>query len=189
MIVEKANMYATILGHDVTIVTMLQPRHEPNTFLLSDRVKQVFLEFPLHSMYKYKYPMRLWAKWHTYRLLRKEATKAIMQIDPDILLGASQVYADLVSTIRCREDRLKELRSQIVDRDELIEHFNLKSEDRKELEDALKLMFDRVGMLQNAIVAASGQGNKREVFELSMELIEIRELRNEVLNRLKKMDS
>ena len=97
--------------------------------------------------------------------------------------------AEIDEKLEGYEDRLKELRSQIVDRDELIEHFNLKSEDRKELEDALKLMFDRVGMLQNAIVAASGQGNKREVFELSMELIEIRELRNEVLNRLKKMDS
>ena len=52
--------------------------------------------------------MRLWAKWHTYRLLRKEATKAIMQIDPDILLGASQVYADLVSTIRCRAKKVIE---------------------------------------------------------------------------------
>ena len=97
--------------------------------------------------------------------------------------------AEIDEKLEGYEDRLKELRSQIVDRDELIEHFNLKSEDRKELEDALKLMFDRVGMLQNAIVAASGLGNKREVFELSMELIEIRELRNEVLNRLKKMDS
>jgi len=97
--------------------------------------------------------------------------------------------AEIDKKLEGYEDRLGELRSQIVDRDELIEHFNLKSEDKEELEDALKLMFDRVGMLQNAIVVANGQGNKREVFELSMELIEIRELRNEVLNKLKKMDS
>jgi len=86
-------------------------------------------------------------------------------------------------------DRIQAIKSEIVDREELIEHFNLKSEDRQELDEALKLMFDRVGMLQNAIVSANNQGNKREAFELSMELIEIRELRNETLARIRKMDS
>ncbi len=50
-------------------------------------------------------------------------------------------------------------------------------------------MFDRVGMLQNAIVTANNQGNKREAFELGMELIEIRELRNETLVKIREMDS
>jgi len=74
-----------------------------------------------------------------------------------------------------------------VDREELIEHFNLRSEDPKELDDAMKLMFDRVGMLQNAIVSANNAGNEREAFELELELLEIRDLRNETLARLRDM--
>lgn len=97
--------------------------------------------------------------------------------------------AEIDKKLEGYEDRLDAIRAQIVDRGELIEHFKLNSEDKDELEDALKLMFDRVGMLQNAIVVANNQGNRREAFELSMELIEIRELRNETLARLRKMDS
>lgn len=74
-----------------------------------------------------------------------------------------------------------------MDREELIEHFNLRSEDPKELDDAMKLMFDRVGMLQNAIVSANNAGNEREAFELELELLEIRDLRNETLARLRDM--
>lgn len=93
--------------------------------------------------------------------------------------------AEIDEILADHKEAIDKIRTSIVSREELIEHFNLKSEDPKELEDALKLMFDRVGMLQNAIVHANKDGNSEEAFELSIELIEIRELRNEVLLRLR----
>ena len=84
-------------------------------------------------------------------------------------------------------DRIAELKSEIVNRDELIEHFKLNMDDVATLEEGLKQMFDRVGMLQNAIVSARNSGDKKEAFELELELIEIRELRNETLARVKEL--
>ena len=108
---------------------------------------------------------------------------------PEELKSNRECVAEIDRLLEGYEDRIEKIRSEIVNRDELIEHFNLKSEDKAELETALKLMFDRVGMLQNAIVTANNQGNKREAFELGMELIEIRELRNETLVKIREMDS
>ena len=84
-------------------------------------------------------------------------------------------------------DRIAELKSEIVNRDELIEHFKLNMDDVATLEEGLKQMFDRVGMLQNAIVSARNSGDKKEAFELELELIEIRELRNETIARVKEL--
>ena len=58
MVTEKANMLATELGYDVTIITTVQRQNEPNTYSLSEKVKQVNLEIPFYSQYNYKYPKR-----------------------------------------------------------------------------------------------------------------------------------
>lgn len=108
MVIEKANIYATRLGYDVTIVTCSQHKNQPNTYNLSDAVKQIFLEIPYYSYYKYKYPKRLWIKWRINKQLRTETTKVVRQIDPDILIGASQINADLISTIKCRAKKVIE---------------------------------------------------------------------------------
>ena len=93
--------------------------------------------------------------------------------------------AKLEAELEPYADRIAELKSEIVNRDELIEHFKLNMDDVATLEEGLKQMFDRVGMLQNAIVSARNSGDKKEAFELELELIEIRELRNETIARVK----
>lgn len=108
MVIEKANMFVTDLGYDVTIITMVQHQNDPNTYPLSDGIKQVFLEIPYYSIYKYKYPKRLWAKWSIIRFRKKEVTKAVLKIDPDILICASQINADLVCSIKCRAKKVVE---------------------------------------------------------------------------------
>ncbi|MBO4356574.1 MAG: hypothetical protein J5813_00170 [Candidatus Methanomethylophilaceae archaeon] len=95
--------------------------------------------------------------------------------------------AKLEAELEPYADRIAELKSEIVNRDELIEHFKLNMDDVATLEEGLKQMFDRVGMLQNAIVSARNSGDKKEAFELELELIEIRELRNETLARVKEL--
>ena len=95
--------------------------------------------------------------------------------------------AKLEAELEPYADRIAELKSEIVNRDELIEHFKLKMDDVATLEEGLKQMFDRVGMLQNAIVSARNSGDKKEAFELELELIEIRELRNETIARVKEL--
>ncbi len=95
--------------------------------------------------------------------------------------------AKLEAELEPYADRIAELKSEIVNRDELIEHFKLNMDDVATLEEGLKQMFDRVGMLQNAIVSARNSGDKKEAFELELELIEIRELRNETIARVKEL--
>ena len=95
--------------------------------------------------------------------------------------------AKLEAELEPYADRIAELKSEIVNRDELIEHFKLNMNDVATLEEGLKQMFDRVGMLQNAIVSARNSGDKKEAFELELELIEIRELRNETIARVKEL--
>ena len=92
--------------------------------------------------------------------------------------------AKLDAMLEPHSDRIDKLKNEIVNRDELIEHFKLNSDDVAVLEEALRLMFDRVGMLQNAIVSAKKINDKKEAFELELELIEIRELRNETLTKV-----
>ncbi len=84
-------------------------------------------------------------------------------------------------------EEVAEIKAGIVDRNELIEYFKLDSDDLYVLEEALKQMYDRVGMLQNAIITARNNGEMKEAFELEVELVEIRELRKETLLKMKKV--
>lgn len=108
MITEKANYLADYYGYDVTIITCFQLTNEENIFMKSDKVKQINLEVPYFSQYKYKYPKRLWIKWQMQKLLKKSINNAVKKLDPDILIGVSRFEANIVSTIKCRAKKIIE---------------------------------------------------------------------------------
>lgn len=100
MIAEKANYFSSHFGFDVTIITCLQKKSEPNTFYLSPKVKQINLEIPYYSQYKYKYPKRLWIKWKINKMLKKGINQTVKQEAPDIIIGTVQFQAHIVSSIK-----------------------------------------------------------------------------------------
>lgn len=108
MITEKANYLSERYGDDITIITCFQRANEENSFPLSHKIKQINLEIPFFSQYKYKYPKRLWVKMQMNRLLRKSIINAVKQVDPDILIGVSRFKANYISTIKCRAKKIIE---------------------------------------------------------------------------------
>jgi len=108
MITEKANYLSEHFGYDVTIISCFQLANEENFFQLSKKVKQINLEIPFYSQYKYKYPKRLLKKREMNRLLEKSILNAVEQIDPDILIGVSRFKANYISTIKCRAKKIIE---------------------------------------------------------------------------------
>lgn len=108
MITEKANYLSERYGYDVTIITCYQLAHENNFFHISEKVKQINLEIPFFSQYKYKYPKRLLVKWQMNKLLKKSINEAVKQVDPDILIGVSRFKANYISTIKCRAKKIIE---------------------------------------------------------------------------------
>ena len=108
MITEKVNYLSERFGYDITIITCFQLANEDNSFKKSERVKQINLEIPYFSQYKYKYPKRLWVKWKMNRLLKKSINQAVKQINPDILIGVSRFKANYISSIKCRAKRIIE---------------------------------------------------------------------------------
>lgn len=75
IITEKMNYLATIYNYDVSVITYYQ-FHEPNTYPLSCKVKQINLSIPFYQQYRYSYPKRLWLKWGFYRQLQIELQQA-----------------------------------------------------------------------------------------------------------------
>lgn len=108
MIIEKANYLAEHFGYDVTIITCFQRKNEKNFFYTSEKVKQINLEIPYFSQYKYSYPKRLWTKWKVNRLLRQSIYRSVKQEDPDILIGILRFKANFVSTIKCKAKKIIE---------------------------------------------------------------------------------
>ena len=108
MITEKGNYLSERFGYDITIITCFQLANENNFFKKSERVKQINLEIPFFSQYKYKYPKRLWVKWQMNRLLRKSIQQAVTLADPDILIGVSRFKANYISSLKCRAKRIIE---------------------------------------------------------------------------------
>ena len=71
------------------------------------------------------------------------------------------------------------------DREGLIKYFQLDSDDHDVLREALKKMWERVGNLQNVVTNLKAKnGDKKEIFELEMEIAEIGRLRIETTRRL-----
>lgn len=108
MIMEKVNYFAERIGYDVTIITCFQSKTEQNSFYTSGKVKQINLEIPFFSQYKYKYPKRFWVKWRINRQLEKIISQTVNQVDPDILIGASRFRANFISSIKCRAIKIIE---------------------------------------------------------------------------------
>lgn len=108
MITEKVNYLSERLGYNVTVITCFQHENEANYFPISPKAKQINLCIPWYSQYKYKYPKRLWAKWHIYRLLQKSLNQVVNQVNPDILIGVSRFKANYISKIKCNAIKIIE---------------------------------------------------------------------------------
>lgn len=108
MITEKANYLSGIYGYDITIITCFQAADEKNYFELSPKIKQIYLEIPFSTQYKYKYPKRLWIKGKLNWLLKKDIKRVVSQVDPDILIGVSRFKADFISSLKCRAKKIIE---------------------------------------------------------------------------------
>lgn len=108
IITEKANYLSEQYGYDVTIITCFQLSNDKNFYPLSKEVKQINLEIPYFSQYRYQYPKRLLAKWQMNRLLKKSINEAVKKIDPDILIGISRFQANYISSIKCEAKKIIE---------------------------------------------------------------------------------
>ena len=108
MISEKANYLSEHYGYDVTIISCFQQTGEENSFYISKKVKQINLGISFFEQYNYKYPLRLWYKWHISRLLEKSIKNAVKQEDPDILIGVCRFKANFVSKMKCRAKKIIE---------------------------------------------------------------------------------
>ena len=108
MITEKVNYLSEHFGYDITIITCFQPANGRNHFDLSQKIKQINLEIPYYSQYKYKYPKRLWVKWKLNRLLKKSINSTVKQVDPDILIGVSRFMANYICSIECKAKKIIE---------------------------------------------------------------------------------
>lgn len=108
MVSEKANYLADTFGYDVSIISCTQNKHQPNAFHLSKKVKQICLAIPYYSQYHYKYPMRLWIKYSINNKLKRDLTKCVQKINPDILIGIGHYKANLVCNIECKAKRIIE---------------------------------------------------------------------------------
>ena len=107
IITEKMNYLATIYNYDVSVITYYQ-FHEPNTYPLSCKVKQINLSIPFYQQYRYSYPKRLCLKWGFYRQLQIELQQTVNSINPDILIGVGYMLADVVCGIKCKAAKIIE---------------------------------------------------------------------------------
>ena len=106
---EKMNYLATNFDYDVSVITCYQfIESMPNTYPLSEKVKQYNLSIPAYLQYKYHYPKRLWVKWGYYRELSKRLTETVNVINPDIIVGVGYVFADIVCRINCKAAKVIE---------------------------------------------------------------------------------
>lgn len=100
---EKMNYLAEKDGYDISVVTCYQnPKHSPNVYKLSDKVKQVHLGIEAYRQYKYGYPKRLWVKWQYHRTLCRQLDKAIASLQPDIMIGMGYSLADVVCRVKTK---------------------------------------------------------------------------------------
>ena len=104
IIVDKANFFSEHFGYDITIITCFQKVDEPNFFQISPKVKQIYLEIPYYSQYKYKYPKRLWVRWQINKLLKKSINQTVKQVDPDFLICPSRFMANYISTMQGKKN-------------------------------------------------------------------------------------
>ena len=109
IISEKMNYMATHWGYDVSIITCYQfPKTMPNSYYLSDKVRQINLCINSHIQYKYGYPKRLWYKSYYSHLLRSKLEEAVNSVNPDIIIGLGYTMADVVCLLKCKAVKIIE---------------------------------------------------------------------------------
>jgi glycosyltransferase involved in cell wall biosynthesis len=108
IISEKANYFSEQLSYDVTIICCNYHPHQPAKFYISNNVRIIYLDQPVYAIHRYKYPKRLWKKIEYAKNLRKTLTDAVLDIDPDIVIGLGHFKGDLISTIKCRAKKVIE---------------------------------------------------------------------------------
>ena len=109
ILTDKMNYMATRWGYEVWVITCYQDTATmPNVYRLSESVRQMNLNIDYYSQYRLHYPRRLWAKWSLYRRTCHELSKAVLRIDPDVLVGLGYFMADVVSGIACRAKKIVE---------------------------------------------------------------------------------
>ena len=107
IIVEKAKFLSEHFGYDVSIITLCHHHNAPIVYPLSEKIHHVNLGIPYYAQYKYRYPKRYWIKRKINRRLRKEATAAVTQINPDILICIFK--PNLTFPIPCRARKILEI--------------------------------------------------------------------------------
>ena len=109
IISEKMNELSADDNYCIYIITCYQfPDIAPNTYYISEKVRQIHLQIPVHKQYKYPYPRRLWEKWKYHKMLRQKLSKTIDAIQPDIIIGVGYTLADVVCNIRCQAKKVIE---------------------------------------------------------------------------------
>lgn len=109
IISEKMNYMATHWGYDISIITCYQfSKTMPNSYYLSDKVRQINLCITSHLRYKYSYPKRLWGEWKYARLLRSKLEETVNSINPDIIIGLGYTMADVVCQLKCKAAKIIE---------------------------------------------------------------------------------
>ena len=108
IISEKANYIAEHFDHSVYMITLFQNNGSLNYYHLSSKVHQINLDIPYHTQYNYKYPKRLWIKFHINCNMRKQLSQTVNMINPDILIGVSYSKAELICSIPCKAKKIIE---------------------------------------------------------------------------------
>ena len=109
VIINKMDYMVNHFGYDISIITCYQDKDTPNAYPIPHGIKQIFLGIPFYSQYKYRYPYRLWVKHSIDCQMEKALTKAVQNIDPDILIGVSYFQANVVTGIKCRAKKVIEV--------------------------------------------------------------------------------
>lgn len=107
ILVDKMNYLADVYGYDVYLITSAQGNH-PFSFPLSSKVKHTDINARFHVQYQYKYLKRLWMKLKLDRQFRQRLSRAVAQIDPDILIGTTYYKADVICRMKCRAKKIIE---------------------------------------------------------------------------------
>ena len=105
---EKANYLTEVFGYDVSIICYDQHKDSPNFYKLSEKVEQINLGLQMYSQYRYTYPKRFWKKYVLRSRLKRELSKVVKEINPDILIGISHFRADIVCAIDCKAKKIIE---------------------------------------------------------------------------------
>ena len=109
VIINKMEYLISHYGYDIFIITCYQDEKTLNAYPLSKNIRQICLGIPFYSQYKYRYPYRLWVKHSIDCQMEKALTKAVQDINPDILIGVSYFQANVVTGIKCRAKKVIEV--------------------------------------------------------------------------------